>query len=419
MEETSKVKKVLFIGALLLTTIVMMGDSLITPAAGTLYAEFDNEIGVNALLSTPTFVAMIASIVFGALSMKIDKKTLLIVGMVCFIVSGVFGVAIDSLPYMIFMRVVLGIAMGATNVCAIAIISQVFIDDTERSRYISFVTAGTSLCGIFLTLISGALAEAFGWRVVFHIHWVGVIILALIILFVPKCPPVKADEGEETSEGLIVNPENEKTWLRHCIGLICSQFVWYALYGIVFFQIAVYIGEQGIGNEAFSGSMISLVSTFAFIFCLLFSLVYRRIREWSPVVFYGLFAVGFVILMLGSSRLTTIIACIIIGIGTGTGLSYFPFRGTIIVPKEKMSIAVTAYSACMGIGMSVSTYVATLIKAILGTDTFASMLPVLIVIALIGTAVGVVLAIREKSHPRKYYLEQPADEAAAAKTTEA
>ena len=45
----------LFIGALLLITIVMLGDSLIVPAANTLFTEFDDEIGVNSMLNAPSF----------------------------------------------------------------------------------------------------------------------------------------------------------------------------------------------------------------------------------------------------------------------------------------------------------------------------------------------------------------------------
>ena len=53
----------LFIGALLLTTIVMMGDSLIIPAAKTLFAEFDDEIGVNSMLSVPSFDSILPVVI--------------------------------------------------------------------------------------------------------------------------------------------------------------------------------------------------------------------------------------------------------------------------------------------------------------------------------------------------------------------
>lgn len=405
MKEMSSVKKFLFIGALLLTTIVMMGDSLITPASGTLYAEFSNEAGVNLLLSMPTLIATFASILFGILSTKIDKKTLLLVGMICFTVSGVCGVLVNSLPYMIAMRVILGIGMGAANVCTISIISQVFTDEIERSRYTGFVTAGTSFCGIILTSVSGFIAEIFGWRSVFYIHWIGLIIIVLIIFNVPKCPPIKEDSQEDDSASQVPNPENVKKWPLHFVALIGSQFVWYIMYGLVFFQIAVYVSERGIGNEAFSGAMFSVVSTVSFIFCLLFSVVYKYVKRACPVIFFGTFALAFIILMLFGSKVSTIAACVIFGLGTGIGLSYFAFRGTIIVPKEKMSIAVTIYSATMGIGMSISTYVAMGIKAVLHTDTFVSMLPVLSVAAVIGAVLSVILTINDKKHPARYYLE--------------
>ena len=413
MRDISGWKKFFFIGALLLTTIVMMGDSLITPASDTLYKEFQNEAGVNMLLSAPMFVAMFASILFGFLAEKNDKKALLLFGMLCFTVSGVFGVAVNSLPYMIFMRVILGIGMGACNVCTISIISQVFMDDTERSKYTSFVTAGTSLCGIVLTLISGGIAEVLGWRSVFYIHWIGIVIIALVVLFVPPCPPIKADDGGDGGDQVLVpREENRTAWPVHFVALIASQFVWYILYGLVFFQDAVYVAERGIGNEAFSGAMFSVVSAVSFCFCLLFSPVYKRVKRACPVVFFGAFALGFAIMLFFGSKVSTVLACVIIGMGTGLGLSYYAFRGTIIVPKEKMSMAVTTYSATMGIGMSISTYVAMGIKGILHTDTFISMLPVLIAVSLAGTVLAVILTVRDKSHPAKYY--QGGDEEPAA-----
>ena len=59
MKEITGIRKVLFIGALLLTAIVMMDDSLIIPAAKTLFAEFDDEIGVNSMLNAPSFDSML------------------------------------------------------------------------------------------------------------------------------------------------------------------------------------------------------------------------------------------------------------------------------------------------------------------------------------------------------------------------
>ena len=78
MHEMSKLRKILFQTAILITTVAMMGDCLVTPAADTIYKFFNNEAGVNAFLSAPTIVAMFSSIFFGALSAKVDKKKILL-----------------------------------------------------------------------------------------------------------------------------------------------------------------------------------------------------------------------------------------------------------------------------------------------------------------------------------------------------
>lgn len=404
MRELSKGRRALFLAALLLTTLAMMGEVTVTPAADTLYKEFGNEAAVNLFLSIPTLTAMFASLFFGALTARVNKKAILFFGALCFTVGGVCGGLVESLPYMTAMRCIIGLGLGSCNVAAISIVAQVFTREAERSRYTSFVTAGISLSGMLLTFLGGQLAEQFGWRSVFQIYWVGIPMLVMVLLFVPSCPPEKAGDTGGDGEPLTPRPENVRSWPLRLAALIASQLVWFILYGLVFFQISVYVAERNIGGEAFSGAMSSLGNLTAFAACLLFSPIYGRLKRATAILNYAGLALGFLLLLCFGSAPATVAACVLMGYSFGNAMSYFAVRATAVVPREQSSLAATGFSATMGIGLFLSTYVAMAVKALLNTDRFVGMLPAAAAAAVAAVVLSAVLTLRDRTRPSQYYL---------------
>ena len=336
-------KKKMFVVALLFTTLTMMAETPLTPASDILYKTFSNTAAVDLLLSIPTLIAMFSSIIFGFLMLKINKKYILTLGVICYCVGGICGHLIDSLAFMIGMRAIIGIGLGACNVSAIAIASDQSETEEERQKLTSYITAGISISAMLLTFLAGQLTNTFGWQSVFTLYWSGIPMLILVILFVPRTAPslsISEDASETDSSS-----EIKKIRILPFSLQMLLEFFWFLTYGVVFFQISVYLSDCNIGNAALAGSMSSLTNFVAFFSSLAFPHFYRKYKYTGSFIHYLALCVGYIILWLFRTPATVVIACVLLGYGFGYSLSFFSIHLGQLVPRSKSSIAATAYSA--------------------------------------------------------------------------
>ena len=387
-------KKKMFVVALLFTTLTMMAETPLTPASDILYKTFSNTAAVDLLLSIPTLIAMFSSIIFGFLMLKINKKYILTLGVICYCVGGICGHLIDSLAFMIGMRAIIGIGLGACNVSAIAIASDQSETEEERQKLTSYITAGISISAMLLTFLAGQLTNTFGWQSVFTLYWSGIPMLILVILFVPRTAPslsISEDASETDSSS-----EIKKIRILPFSLQMLLEFFWFLTYGVVFFQISVYLSDCNIGNAALAGSMSSLTNFVAFFSSLAFPHFYRKYKYTGSFIHYLALCVGYIILWLFRTPATVVIACVLLGYGFGYSLSFFSIHLGQLVPRSKSSIAATAYSAIMGIGMFMSTFTVSALKRLLHTDSITDLLPYIILAAFIGTVCSLAVKILEE-----------------------
>lgn len=405
----TKAGRGLFLAAMVLATFCMVPDLMVTPAANTLYETY-NESDVNLFLTIPSLISMFVSFAMVPLILKFNKKLLLIIAIVIYLVAGVFGAAIDSMPYMIFMRALMGFTLAMSLSSAMAIVADVFQDEKSRSRYIGYVTAGMSVAGVISTAVCGWIAENFGWKSMMNFSWIGVLILIMVVAFVPSCPPIKGQNAEEMAaealgENIIVNKNNEKRWKSNLFALLLSYFIFDAFYGVIQFQISIYVAENGIGAETVAGMAASMNSIGAFVGCMVFSFIYTKLKRFSAAVHYLFLPIGFLILFLTHSIQTTFAATLITGFAYGSAMSYFPTRASFIVPAPFRSSAISLVSAAMSVGLFISTYLSSLIAVIFKAESFSEKLPVAVVVLLIGFILSIVLSLRDKKDTSMYYIE--------------
>lgn len=374
-----------------------MAETPLTPASDILYKTFSDSVSVDLLLTIPTLTAMLASIALGILMLRIDKKIVLIFGVACYCIGGICGGLVESLPYMIFMRAILGLGLGACNVAAIAIASDQSENEAERQKLTSYITAGISISAMFFTFFGGQLTSLFGWQSIFCLYWTGIPMLIMVVLFIPSSKEAKVSQSETQSQDTAVT-DGKFQVIPFCCQTIL-EFFWFLTYGVVFFQIAVYISECNIGDAAFAGAMSSICNLIAFIASLCFPLFYKKSKMFGSCAHYLALCLGYVILWLFRTPATVVLACILLGYGFGHSLSFFPINMGELVPKSKSSIAATAYSATMGIGMFLSAFAVSLLKSLLDTDSMVALLPFIIAAAAVGFGCSIAVRLfQEKKH---------------------
>jgi MFS family permease len=238
---------VLMMFAILMSTFAMQGDSLIIPGADEMFKYYQDDAFVNFLLSGPNLVSMFASIIAGKILQYVDKKKVLMLGVTLFLVGGTLGAAIESAPFMMAMRCLVGLALGFTNISAISIVTSMYIDENIRSRMVGILNGAMYGSAIILTAISGMIAEVYGFKAMFNLYGIGIILLLLIIVFVPKCPPdatpFKSDSAD-SSPASTVDESLYKGWSVRLFLLAVAYLTFQISYAITQFFNSVYAAEQ-------------------------------------------------------------------------------------------------------------------------------------------------------------------------------
>lgn len=398
-KELSKTGSVLMMAALLTAALGMVGDTIITPGADAMFKYYNHDSFVNFLLSGPNLISMFAAIFAGFAMKYVDKKKMLLLAMALFVIGGTFGSIIDSEPYMMFMRCLVGVALGFSNVTAMTIVTAMYTDEDRRSRMVGILDGGMFLAGTLMTALSGFVIQGFGFKAVFYLYALGIISLIMIALFIPKSPPEKAVEATEaTDEDSFENKPLVKNWKPKFVILCIGYFVFQTLYAITALMISVYTAEMELGGAAFAGTITSTLFIGALAASLLFGFTYPKLKRNTMLIPFACVVIGYGILLFVPKTVPVIIGCLLFGYSNATGLSQAMTRAGILAPAKNASLAISIISAVMGVGFFISTYTVSALKVIIGVDTFVEILPVLFIMSLVLLIVGIIyLAATRKS----------------------
>lgn len=393
LKEMSKKESILLIITLMLSSISVMSDMVIVPIIGSWYEMFSDQIFlVDFAISGPVLFMVCSALLTGKLMQAISKKKLLVGAMMLFCTSSICGAAIESILYIAIMRALVGFSYGMIMVSAMALISELFIDEKKRSIMLGLYNAGGAGIGAIIGVVSGFLATS-SWQSVFLIYWISIPILIMMFFFIPLTPPegkVLRDDGTTPKESIPVLS----------FAALCFSWITFgAVYSIIFYQIALYIIENAIGDTTMIGLMASLGTVGSVIASLIFGFTYSKINRGTSTLIYGILAISYFVLFLTQNIMTTAVASVFMGFAMGNAANYYVMRSTTIVPPQKISTAISIVSASGSVGMFLSTYLSTFLQGFLGVTTLTGILPILAGIMGIGTVLSVSLTLLDKSKP--------------------
>ncbi|NLN97056.1 MAG: MFS transporter [Eubacteriaceae bacterium] len=371
-----KTTKILFLITLFLTNVCVMADLVIVPAIADLYEAFPNAVNVvNYIISGPALVMIFSSLLCGKAMKFFSKKTLLVASFALFTGASIFGAFVVNIYYIAFMRTLVGLSMGFVNVLAISIIAEEYDDEGARSTILGIFNAAMAGIGAIIGFIAGFFATE-SWQAVFKVYWIALPILALILFFIPKTPAER--ETAEAEDGGTKQTFGQEFWVM-CLFF----FLFNVLYMVIFYQVSVYVAENGIGNQAFAGLLSSLGTVGSALACTAFGFTYKKLKKAAVLPSYLLLGTMYFLLYLSPGIVTGVIACTLLGAAYGNGFSYYFMEGTIVVPDSKVSEAIGIVTAVNGVGMFLSTYVTTWLQKLLNLQTVTGIMPIVAVVSLV------------------------------------
>lgn len=155
--------------ALLAATLAL--DSADKAMVGAVAVALKQSIGIGnlqlaMLVAAPTFVTALATLPFGALTDRVNRRRLLTAAIVVWAVLMIIGGAATSYVTLLLSRLVLGAAI-AVAVPVVASLTGDYFPPGERGRIWGFILAG-ELVGVAVGyLIAGNIAAVFSWRASF------------------------------------------------------------------------------------------------------------------------------------------------------------------------------------------------------------------------------------------------------------
>ncbi len=394
--EMSPTKRVLCLIAIMFTSVAVMVDLAIIPIISDLYKNFGDQMSlVNFIVSGPQIIIVLASLLTTLLMRKVNKKTLLIVSGVIFTVGAVAGIAIVDPTYIAIMRALVGLGAGILNVVAVSMIADLYEDGKTRAKITGYYNAALSLVGMVFSYAGGWLAVAFGWTSVWNIYWLAIPMLVFIILFVPSIRPADSSELADNASSSDADadaagadkPAKESLGWRYWVMEIC----WFALNVVfgatVLYFLSSYITENSLGDAAFSGTAAAVKSIVGFLICFAYGWISSKLGRQTNTVSCLIAAACMVVLIIWPSQFNVIVLMTLAGCCYKISFSYAYSHGFEIVPTSRTDDATAITTAVYGLGSFASTYYATWIMGVMGTELVT---PTWIVAAVVMVAISVV-----------------------------
>lgn len=391
--EMSKSKKFLFGMAMILCTIAVMGEMVMLPFVYNLYYDFPDQYGaVNYIASGASLIMIFSTILATLLLRKLSKKTILIIGSVVFAVSSIFCAAIPTPGFMVITRSFMGLGEGFVSVAAAALIAQVFIDEAKRATFMGIYNAGITFVGAAMTYASGWLAVT-GWQNSFKAFWPSVLMVLAIIFFIPNIKVFTQEDQEK------------QTGKKERFGSMFWIFIFdYVLFTLMYASSAYYMSswvmENGIGDQALSGTITAVGTIAGFIVCLLFGKIFMKLKKASTIPCFIMAGIALALMYFVQTALIGFISSILLGFAYGIYFSYsYTFVAGIVHYTridDAIGMTTTFYSATY----FVVTFLATWLMGVMNTQGLFT--PVFIVFACLGI-VGLIVEISsQKKYKREF-----------------
>ena len=196
------------------------------------------------LLTMPSIGVVVGGPLTGWSIERLGTRTVLFGCLAIYGISGAAGAVLQNDAALLASRLILGLAATGQVVAATGIVGEMFADE-RRGRMIGFQTAFATISVVASTLLSGALAEAAGWRAPFALYTLSFVVLALGIL------TIRGQRREAISRSQSVRPASLLPFLPiYVFAMIANVISFFSTS-----QIPILLSTDGVSAP----SMISMV----------------------------------------------------------------------------------------------------------------------------------------------------------------
>ncbi|HHW07438.1 MAG TPA: MFS transporter [Clostridia bacterium] len=330
--------------------ILMMGVMAIASGLHVIGEHFSDvpQTSIQLLITLPCIIIIIVNPIVGKLQETISMKTLVLFGILCFLIGGVVPAFIESFGAILFFRGLLGVGVGTVQVLSASLVAAYF-DGDERSQVMGHMTSAQMLGCAVMVFVSGYLA-LMGWNITFHVHWIALISLICVAAFLPKPKPAKSAAAE--GGGSFEKPQLTGA----AFGWAITMLLYFISGLILATYMAFFVAEQNLGTAAHAGQATMIFAIGGFLMGLVFGKLAQVARNNSLAIglFMGVvaylliaYAPNIFFVYLGSLIygfcVSTVFAAIMVGTSMSVKPNAVPLAMAIVVMGQNLGSFLCPY----------------------------------------------------------------------------
>lgn len=151
-----------------------------------LMKEWDlTAVEAGMLASTALFGMMFGAMILGTISDKIGRKKTIMICVVIFSGFTVLGGLVNNPTYFGISRFIAGLGIGGVMPNVVALMTE-YAPKRIRSTLVAIMFSGYAIGGMASALLGSWLVGDYGWRIMFYIAGIPLILIPLIWYFLPE-----------------------------------------------------------------------------------------------------------------------------------------------------------------------------------------------------------------------------------------
>lgn len=333
------------VSLLSLAVTTTFGTMIVAPAVKLLAVAFPetNALLIQWVVTLSSIFILPTLFLAGPLARRFSRKSILVAGLLMYLVGGIGPAFLDSFPVILGFRALLGLGIGLISPTFNTLIAENF-QGGARTKMMGYITAVNGIGGALFLSVGGVIAS-FGWRAVFLTYTYAFLLLLLVALFLPAFPPARPTAERDRSASRLP---------LFFYAVILAGGLHTMLYMLVPARLSLYVTGNGIGDVASVGYLTALSLIGVFVAGSVAGPFFRRLGSQVVPFMLAVMAAGFLLLSLAHGVAVAAAAVFLIGFAEG-GLYPLTFAKTAdVVPKTAMATGISLLLACIYIFQFVS-----------------------------------------------------------------
>lgn len=311
------------IGILIAIYSISMVTSLpglaISPILGKLESIFKDasDLQLQMLESLPSFIIVPFILLAGRLSLRMNKKKLLVSGLGIFFACSLVYPFLNGMGGLLFVSALLGIGAGLVIPFSTGLVADYFTG-SYRTRQLGYISAITNLTLVLATLLSGFLA-GISWHLSFLVYCISGV--SLFFSFYLDNKPVHNPTGTSPAEKTAAPAAKPRTLSLKVNWPVQLMIFYYIITFIVLtipFNLALYMHDLKIGNYDTSGTLISIFFLSMTAPGFFINQILTRLKNYTNTTSLSIITIGMLLFCFKGGIVPLTIGVILIGLGYGT-----------------------------------------------------------------------------------------------------